>query len=228
MKKNIQPPRKPVARVRLSPELRASQILDAAARLILEEGFSELSMERLGREAGVSKALVYNYFENRTALLRALLEREISLLRERQENEVKRASSFQELIYRTTRIYVEHIKERGALLQRLWAEAAVARSVADVDKKSREQTLRYFARRVTEEYGIPADIAESAVDMQMAMTEAAAQHLFRSHNDVELATTTCVTLLVGGLEGLARSYRKTDASTSRRTRVPQRNVKLKR
>ena len=50
------PVRKTGKRTRLSPQLRKTQILDDAARLILEEGLTAVSMERLGREAGISKA----------------------------------------------------------------------------------------------------------------------------------------------------------------------------
>jgi TetR/AcrR family transcriptional regulator, fatty acid biosynthesis regulator len=196
----------PRRRQRLAPEERAGQILDFAARLILEEGFTEVSMERLGREAGISKALIYNYFPNRNDLLRALLEREVGLLRGRQVAEVRAAGSFKDLVHRTTRIYVEHVNERGALLQRLWAESAVSRTVAEVDLQQRFEAMQYFARRVTKEYGIPHDVALSAVDMQMAMTEAAAQHLANSHNDVDFATDICVTLLLGGLDALAGTH----------------------
>ena len=193
-------------RLRLAPEARADQILDFAARLILEEGFTEVSMERLGRDAGISKALIYNYFPNRNDLLRALLEREVGLLRGRQIAEVRAAENFHDLVRRTTRIYVEHVSERGALLQRLWAESAVSRTVAEEDQRQRREAMRYFAREVTKEYGIPTDVALSAVDMQMAMTETAAQHLANSHNDVDFATDICVTLLLGGLDALARTH----------------------
>lgn len=195
-------------RQRLAPEARADQILDVAAKLILAEGLTEVSMERLGRDAGISKALIYNYFPNRNELLRALLEREIAALRGRQVAEVRAASDFGELVRRTTRIYVEHVSERGALLQRLWAETAVSRTVAEEDTRSRDAAMRYFARQVTQEYGLPMDVALSAVDMQMAMTEAAAQHLSNSHNDVDFATDICVTLLLGGLDALARRHRR--------------------
>jgi hypothetical protein len=42
--------------------------------------------------------------------------------------------------------------------------------------------------------------------MGMAMTEAAAQHLPKSRNDVDFATHVCVNLLIGGLEALAREH----------------------
>ena len=193
-------------RQRLAPEARAAQILDAAARLLLSEGFTEVSMERLGREAGVSKALVYNYFPNRNELLRALLLREMGLMRESQTVAVNAAETFEELVRRTTRLYIENMKSRGALLRKLWAEPAVAGSLAEENLRGRDEAMRYLARRVSREYGLPREVALPAVDMQMAMTEAAAQHLAQSHDDVDFATEICVTLLLGGLDALKRRH----------------------
>ena len=195
-------------RQRLSPEVRAGLILDCAAKLILEDGFTEISMERVGRDAGVSKALIYNYFPNLTDLLRSLLEREIAALRERSISEVNASGNYEDLIRRTTRLYINHVVERGPLLHRLWKESSVARSVAEVDRLSRDETLRYFVKRVRKEYGLPLNVAIAAVDMQMAMTETAAQHLSNTNNDIDLATDICVHLLLGGMASLAAAYRK--------------------
>jgi AcrR family transcriptional regulator len=195
-------------RQRLAPEERAGQILDFAARLIIDEGFTELSMERLARDAGISKALIYNYFPNRNDLLRELLEREMRVLRERQLLELAAATDFRDFIYRTTRTYVTQVKERGALLQRLWAETAVARTVADQHQSHRGEALRYTVREMMKEYGLPKDVATAAVDMGMAMTEAAAQQLAGTGKDVDFVTNVCVTLLLGGMDALAREHGK--------------------
>lgn len=211
----------PVRRQRLAPEARAAQILDVAARLLLEEGFTEVSMERLGREAGISKALVYNYFPNRNDLLRALLEREIGALRASQATAVKAAESFEDLIRRTTRLYIETMHTRGALLRKLWAEPAVARQMAEDQVHRRDEAMRYLARRVAREYDLPQPVALSAVNMQMAMTEAAAQQPQRSDADVDEATEICVTLLLGGLERLSRQHaRKTPAAREAKVAKP--------
>ena len=209
-------------RRRLAPEERAAQILDFAARLIIEEGLTELSMERLGREAGISKALIYNYFPNRNDLLRVLLEREMEVLRERQVAQIGQATDLRDLILRTTRTYVAQVKERGALLQRLWAEPAVARQVAEQSVRKREEALRFMVREVIKTYGLPRDVAISAVDMGMAMTEAAAQHLPKSRNDVDFATHVCVNLLIGGLEALAREHAARPAARPAARKSPAR------
>lgn len=193
-------------RRRLAPEDRVAQILDCAGQLIIDSGLTELSMERLGRDAGVSKALIYNYFPNMTDLLRALLEREIVQLREKSVRVIAGSGDFADMIRQTTRMYVEHIATRGSLLQRLWQEPSVARAVADKNLHSKDEATRYFVKQVRKEYGLPLEVAIAAVDMQMSMTETAAQHNFNSRNDIDLATDICVRLLLGGLEALAKAY----------------------
>lgn len=196
----------PVRR-RLAPEERVEEILNFAGQLIMESGLTEISMEGLARDAGVSKALIYNYFPNLTDLLRALLEREIVQLREKGIAVIATCTDFPDLIRKTTRMYIEHIATRGTLLQRLWQEPSVARAVADKNVHSTDEAMRYFVKQVRKEYGLPLQVAIAAVGMQMSMTETAAQHLGDAGNNIDLATDICVRLLLGGLDGLAAHYR---------------------
>lgn len=55
------------------PEIRT---LKAARKLFFEEGFDGITTDRLAREAGVSKASIYKYFGDMTAVLRAVAEAE--------------------------------------------------------------------------------------------------------------------------------------------------------
>lgn len=57
----------------VSAELR---ILNAARDLFFEHGFADVSTDMLAREAAVSKATIYRYFENMTDILRRLTELE--------------------------------------------------------------------------------------------------------------------------------------------------------
>lgn len=52
---------------------RAAQILEAAVRVIATDGVRGLRIEKLGAEAGVSNALIYHYFGDRSGVLRAAL-----------------------------------------------------------------------------------------------------------------------------------------------------------
>jgi AcrR family transcriptional regulator len=48
--------------------------IDAAIRLIVEDGFSSLTMERVAERAGVSKAALYRRWANKTALVADAVE----------------------------------------------------------------------------------------------------------------------------------------------------------
>lgn len=58
----------------LSEEKRAQIVLAAVAEF-QEQGFLGASMDRISARAGVSKRTVYNHFENKEALFRAILDR---------------------------------------------------------------------------------------------------------------------------------------------------------
>jgi AcrR family transcriptional regulator len=69
-----------VQRRRYQKRLKASErretVLDAALALISRTGVFRVTMAQVAEEAGVTKPIVYDYFENAEALLEALLERE--------------------------------------------------------------------------------------------------------------------------------------------------------
>lgn len=55
------------------PEERPAEILAAALELFAEKGFSATRMDEVAARAGLSKAGVYLYFKDKTALLKALV-----------------------------------------------------------------------------------------------------------------------------------------------------------
>lgn len=193
----------PRKRTRLAPEVRRSQILDDAARLILEEGLTAVTMERLGRESGVSKALVYNYFPSREVLLASLLHREQADLDSRGMERALKAESYEDLIRQTTRTYLEHTSERGALIQALLADPSVARLMEAESAEGLERTIRYFVRETRREYGLNREMATLAVQMLMAMTDRAGKLVAERAVDIPMAEEMCVQIITGGARQLA-------------------------
>ena len=49
--------------------------MDAALKLFASEGYSHCSISQLASHAGISKGLMYNYFESKEALLIAIIEK---------------------------------------------------------------------------------------------------------------------------------------------------------
>ena len=196
-------PAGPKKRTRLSPLARTEQILDDAARLILDEGLSVVTMERLAREAGVSKGLVYNYFPSRDALLAALLHREQTELRDRGMVTALQAQSYDDLIRQTTRLYLEQTRDRGALTAALLADPSVARLMEEDSRADLDRTIRFFVRATRREYGLALDVGINAVDLLMAVTDQAGKLVAQGQVDVDTATEMCVQLITGGLARLA-------------------------
>jgi AcrR family transcriptional regulator len=59
-------------------EARRAQILDAARRCFIRQGFQETSMQDLLAEAGLSSGAVYNYFSSKDEIIVAIAEESIS------------------------------------------------------------------------------------------------------------------------------------------------------
>lgn len=64
----------------VSPKRQAA--IEAAARLFLSKGYAAVSVDTLAREAGMSKATLYAYFEGKDALFAAMVEHRCRLLEE--------------------------------------------------------------------------------------------------------------------------------------------------
>jgi AcrR family transcriptional regulator len=61
---------------RLPPAERREQLLDAALSVIVEQGYSGVSIEAIARAAGVTRPVIYDHFPNLDKLLHAVVERE--------------------------------------------------------------------------------------------------------------------------------------------------------
>lgn len=59
-------------------ESRRQQIMDAALQLFASEGYGHCSISMLASHAGISKGLMYNYFDSKEELLAAIIEQGLS------------------------------------------------------------------------------------------------------------------------------------------------------
>lgn len=65
-------------RSRMTASARRDQLLDVTARLAGDQGFHRVSVESVAREAGITRAVVYQHFGDLPTLLEAVVEREMS------------------------------------------------------------------------------------------------------------------------------------------------------
>ncbi len=200
-------------RQRFSPEKRRSLILDFTAEIVAREGVAQLSMERIGKEAGVSKSLVYNYFDNLTELLRELLEREHKELRRLQFAAAENATTLEEIVQNVTHEYLKYISNRGLIIERLLAEPSVS-NLHDPTEYSREGAVNYLAEILANHLDMPFDVAAMMTDISFGIPASAGEYLLRKNADLEQVEKLTVSMILGALV-MARNDHFTRSKISR-------------
>ena len=100
-------------RTRLGRDERREQLVDAAAAVFQGRDPAEVTFEEIADAAGVSRALVYNYFGDRNGVLEAVYRRNLRLLRER-IGAVVATSRGRKALYELVRVNVEFAVENPA------------------------------------------------------------------------------------------------------------------
>jgi AcrR family transcriptional regulator len=183
-------------RTRLSPEVRKNLILDHAANVVAAEGVSALSMERLGKEAGISKSLVYAYYPSMKELLQTLLKREYKRLRILQSKAAENAETFEQLVRMVTTTYLTYMEERGLILE----------NHGDPTEYSRESAVLYIAKVVSDNFGIDMSVAVPAMDISFGLPAAAGHYLIRHDVSRQTIEDITVTMIIGSVEALKQKY----------------------
>lgn len=204
MSKSEQKPK----RVRLSPEERKDLILEAAADFIRKNGVTPLSMDRLARESGHSKPLIYAYFNSRVGLLKALLVREVEARQADDRDAVARSANMDELIRNTARVLLEHVEKSGSVVQQLMLEPEVAAVLTDMRSQAGQTYISYLSKRAAEQYGIPEELAPAIVESVFGIGTAAGNHFDRTKRDIDQMEDIMVTLSKGALAAAGRKYGK--------------------
>jgi AcrR family transcriptional regulator len=155
---------------RLSVEQRREHLLDVAADVLREDGTAAFSMEAVKERAGVSRGLVYVYFQNADELAFALYEREVAEL-DRRIGEVRGVKGFEERVRAAMKTYLDFAGERGGVLAMLqvklsgrWAEPSVQRALGE--------RFRFWSEEIERETGVPSHIADALARASVSAVEA--------------------------------------------------------
>lgn len=202
-------------RTRLEPEARQSQILDHTARLIADEGLSGVSMERVARLAGVSKALVYNYFPSQAELLRALLKRDLERIQREQMQAAMSAKTFPDLVRNTTHIALVEVEKRGAIVRRLLNEPSLAAAAGTVRTHEHDTNVRYLAKRIAKEFKTPMSDALRLTEIGLGLTIAAGDFLQKSGASRAEVEDMTVAMIIGAVKSGAAQCRKDSRAPKR-------------
>ena len=183
-------------------------ILDRTAVLVAAEGVASVTMDRIAREAGVSKPLVYAYFPNVTTLLQELLLRDQRRLWEHQTSAVSEAKDFDELIRLTTETYLKHVEKSGMHIQRLMGEPSVAAVFQQDERERRQRVVGFLAKEMARTLQIPREIANLVIDLSMGMTGTAGELVSRGQVSRKKIQEILICLYKGNSEALRDQFGK--------------------
>ena len=126
------------AYTRLRVDERRRQLLALGADLFARHTFAELSMARIARAAGISKALLYHYFPSKQKFFVATLQEAAEQLRERTEPQP--GVPPQEALARSVDAFLAWIEEHETAYRKLMESAGSVPEVAALVDAVRDRT----------------------------------------------------------------------------------------
>jgi AcrR family transcriptional regulator len=176
--------------------------MDSAARLVVEQGFLPLPIERLAREAGSSKALVYTYFPTQYQLCNALIEREWQTLASVGLITASQVTDLEQAVTLCGMLYFEHVSRTGPLLQILTADLYMASHLDERHEQECAALRKRLTRLLHNALELPLKEADAAVEMMTAIPAESGSLVHAKRLDAQLGRELCRTLLSSSLRAL--------------------------
>jgi AcrR family transcriptional regulator len=102
---------------------RRAQLLEVARKVFGRHGFHMVTMDTVAKEAGVTKPILYDHFPSKRDLYLALLEADLSNLRELLHDALDRAAGNRERIRGSFQAYFDFVDEHAEGFRLLMQEA---------------------------------------------------------------------------------------------------------
>jgi AcrR family transcriptional regulator len=180
---------------RLDPAVRRTQIIEAATQLFAERDPTEVPFEEIADAAGVSRALVYNYFGDRGGLLAAVYLHHFEAVNAKLRAAAEGASSAADRIRAIVASYLEFAAEHPGA----WRLLRVARVV---DHPLVQEARRVRMREIAAAWGGSAEALIVAYGLTGLLEEATIEWLQSTRAEPERLTAVLHDLVWNGLASL--------------------------
>ncbi len=139
-------------------------ILDVALELFATRGFSGTSISLIAEKAGISKGLIYHYFKNKQALLKAILETGLSTIEETIERVFQIQDPSQKIVVLIERSF--SLTERDERFWRLYTNLLLQPGIWEEFKKESAaflvKAIQQF-EQLFSELGVPSPSVEARI-----------------------------------------------------------------
>lgn len=185
---------------RLTGAERRTEFLNAAASIIMTKGTAAVSMNSVAIRTGVSKRLGYRYFENRNALLKALIDRELAEVGHRARAVLPRDAGLEETLKVNITVWLQRFEERGPLLMRLlFGQDVVSSVVADINARS----IKNWAGILGDALPLDPATAEILASLYISALRGAVEALERKLAPLEQIASTYATAALAGAQAVS-------------------------
>jgi len=195
-------------RSRLSREARAAQMLDIAAAMIVRDGWTNLTLRDLAKNAGISETLVYAYWSDRAALGAAMARRELQIVAERSYADNTRPyesySARGEVVTLTS---LTLAAERGGVLQHVLADPAVRQMVRREYREIRKDLTQTYAQEAAEFFDIPLEMAMVHTQLNFAVALRVGKYLAAGQLPLDEGLRLTFAISMGSMCARAGGYR---------------------
>jgi AcrR family transcriptional regulator len=194
-------------RKRMPRAERERQMIEVAEQVFSARGYAAASMDEIAELVGVSKPMLYEYFNSKEGLLLACIRQSRAVLREVTEQATVGATSAEDALRRGLLAFFVFIRERRQAWSLLRHEMAlIGTPAAEEVEETRRQQTDLIAALMSGHFDSGDDLrAEAAAEFVVGACERLAIWCER-HDEVspELATEYAMDVLWSGLRERAR------------------------
>ena len=194
-------------RKRMPRAERMRQMVEVAEQVFSARGYAAASMDEIAELVGVSKPMLYEYFNSKEGLLLACIRESRSVLREVTEQATVGAATAEDALRRGLLAFFVFIRERRQAWSLLRHEMVlIGTSAADEVEETRRQQTDLIAALMSGHFDNGDDLkAEAAAEFVVGACERLAIWCER-HDEVspEMATEYAMDVLWSGLRDRAR------------------------
>lgn len=169
--------KKPESKAEARARMQRERILDAARTCFVDKGFHSASMAAIAETAGMSPGLIYRYFENKNAIILAIIEQQLEIARARiREMHVSSDLPAKIVAYFDEQESSDERTLSTVLYLEMSAEATrdpqIAGALKAYDAAVCSELANWLERSPEEDgYGLPAAIAPSRALMLLSLIE---------------------------------------------------------
>lgn len=174
---------------------RGEQVLAAAERIMLQSGAATISFNDIAAEVGVSRSLLYTYYDGVPQIVDELFRRRVSELEDLIEATEAGEPDFGRRIDTIFLSYMAHLVERGPIASLILRERKQDSPLSEESSRLFRRVLHHLARDVSQNLNLGPRESFVFLELLAAIPESLAKMVRNEQVSLKNAEQTCSRLI---------------------------------